>query len=119
MRHAQAGASRSAQKPSPSDALAFERILTVRLQGRTAIRISCAGCLAEHQADHPPGTPYVVIQADNAMNRDIARSLLRDCSSTTELAWDFGWTGRHLPNGGRVTELTLYPAASVMRRSVA
>jgi hypothetical protein len=47
------------------------------------------------------------------MNRDIARSLLRDCSGTTELAWDFGWTGRRLPNGERVTELTLYPVASL------
>jgi hypothetical protein len=119
MRHAQAGTSRLAQGPSPSDALAFELILIARLHGRTAIRIARAGYLAERQAGHPAGTPYVVIQADNAMNRDIARSLLHDCSSTTDLAWNFGWTARYLLNGERVTELTLYPATSVLRRAVA
>ena len=85
-----------------------------RLRGRTAIRIACVGCLAQCEAGHPAGTPYVVIQADNAMNREIARSLLRDCSSTTDLAWNFGWTARYLLNGERVTELTLYPATSML-----
>jgi hypothetical protein len=96
----------------------FEDILVARLQGRTAIRVARTGRLAQCQAGHPAGTPYVVIQADNAMNRDIAHSLLRDCSSTTDLAWDFGWTARYLMSGERVTELTLYPDASLVARYV-
>ena len=95
----------------------FEDVVAARLQGRTAIRIARAGSLGEAQAGHPPGTPYLVIQAGDAMNRGIARNLLRDCSSTTDLAWDYGWTPRHLPNGERVTELPLYPAAFLLRRA--
>ncbi len=115
MRQATAGTRMPTGSARLSSLADFEDVLIARLQGRTAIRIARAGHLAQCKAGHPVGTPYVVIQADNAMNRDIARSLLHDCSSTTELAWDFGWTARHLPSGERVTELALYPAALVAR----
>lgn len=90
--------------------------MTQHIQGWPSIRIAGSGQLTEPEAGHEPGSSYVVIQVDNAMNRDIARKLLRDCTGTTDLAWDFGWAGRYLDDGERVTELTLYPVASSRTR---
>ena len=90
----------------------LKQLVTDRLQGRQAIRVARGGRLAESEAGFPAGTPYVVIQVDNAANRDIARTLLRDFSGTSDLAWTFGWRAREGQHGRRVTELTLYAASS-------
>ena len=91
---------------------ALQRTIAARLRNWDSIRITDSGLLTDGEAGYPAGSPYVVIQADNAMNREIARDLLREHSGTTDLAWGFGWTGRELDNGRRVTELTLYPVVS-------
>jgi hypothetical protein len=96
---------------------ALEQTIAVRLRGWDSIRIARCGYLAKPAAGFPAGTSYVVIQADDATNREIARDLLCDCSGTTDLAWDFGWTGCYLEDDRRVTELTLYPAASSAARA--
>ena len=100
----------------PGGELLSELQLTIaeRLEGWESIRIARGGRLTARAEGHPVGTPYVVIQADNAMNRDIARVLLQEYSGTSDLAWEHGWTGLALGDGQRVTELTLYPLASAV-----
>jgi hypothetical protein len=70
----------------------LEHTIAARLRGWDSIRIARCGHLVEPAAGFPGETSYVVIQADDATNRDIARDLLRDCSGITDLAWDVGWT---------------------------
>src|SRR5947209_2532637 len=84
---------------------ALERTVVERLRGWGSIRIASGGRLSVPEAGHPAGTPYLVIEADDATSRDIARTLLGDCCGTTELAWEYGWRGRFLDDGRRVTEL--------------
>jgi hypothetical protein len=77
--------------------------VAAKIQGYTQLRVLKTGSLSTPEAGKPAGTPFVVIQADNAMNRDIAKELLRDHFGTTDLAWEYGWTMRPSPVAGTAT----------------
>jgi hypothetical protein len=85
-----------------------------RILGSTgdSLQITARGKLGHAAQGQMPGTPYVVITARTAADRDRARQLLASRLGTTDLAWVHGWIPRRLPDGRRVTDLTLYPASS-------
>lgn len=99
---------------SPSAPSSLDREVTARIKGYSQLRVVKSGTLSAPAAGQPPGTAYVVIQADNAMNRDIAKDLLREHCGTTDLAWEYGWTMRPRPGrgSGHFSELTLYAVPS-------
>ncbi|MEJ7892937.1 MAG: hypothetical protein WKF94_09875 [Solirubrobacteraceae bacterium] len=99
-------------QPAPALRSALADTVARRLRGWDSIRLARVGRLQQAEAGHPAGTPFVVIEADDAMNREIASNLLREHSATTDLAWEFGWTGRINEAGKRVSELTLYAHAA-------
>jgi hypothetical protein len=83
-----------------------------RLMPGLGLRVSSFGELEEPELGQPTGKPYVVIEAETAMDREIARQVLGDTSGVNALVWDHGWTPRRRSDGRRVTELKLFPAAS-------
>jgi hypothetical protein len=76
------------------------------------LRVSSFGELEEPELGQPTGMPYVVIEAETAMDREIARQVLGDRSGLNALVWDYGWTPRRRSDGRRVTELKIFPAVS-------
>jgi hypothetical protein len=85
-----------------------------RMLGSTGdgLQITASGTLGHAAQGQMPGTPYVVITARTAADRDHAGQLLASRLGTTDLAWAHGWIPRRLADGRRVTDLTLYPAGS-------
>jgi hypothetical protein len=86
--------------------------VSARLQPYIGLDVSDHGYLDEPYGGHDAGTPYVVITADCAMDREKARAMLEDFSGLPELAWECGWRGRVLPSGKQHTELRLFPTPS-------
>lgn len=73
------------------------------------LQISSSGVLAHPADGQPARTPYAVITARTAMDRDRARAILASRLGTTDLAWAHGWIPRRLADGRLVSDLTLYP----------
>lgn len=69
------------------------------------------GALKEPYGGHPPGTPYVVIRADCALERELARQHVETIGGVPELAWEHGWAPVRLASGELVTELRVFPTS--------
>jgi hypothetical protein len=68
-----------------------------------------SGRLAEAWGGHPAGEPFLVLRTRCSLERQRARDLLSDLAGVTELMWENGWGGLHLPDGSVVTDLRLFP----------
>ncbi len=76
------------------------------------VEVIGTGTLDAEQEGHPPGTPFVTIATNTALGREIARQDFADYCSTTELAWEYGWTPIDVPGGkSHFKALILYPSA--------
>lgn len=82
---------------------------------RTLVGVCIAdeGWLTSTYGGHPAGTRYMVLQADCALERELARRALTSLAGLPELAWEHGWRGRRLASGELVTELRIFPGAQL------
>ncbi len=102
----------SAIEPGKSAAPRFEDYIRRVASWNLDVEVIAAGTLDAEQEGHPAGTPFVTIATNTALGREIARQDFAGYCSTTELAWEYGWTPVAIPGGrGHFKALILYPSA--------
>jgi hypothetical protein len=99
------------RRESSQDELRFVDFISNKVSGFIDLKLVRSGVLEGEQEGQAMGTPFVVIATETEMGGELARQHFAAYCSTTDLAWEYGWTPIPWPTSKWFKELTLYASS--------